>query len=170
MLLTNIGSEEPPTKGGMLGRGSIEGYAMRTRKNLEFIVGVHMAQIGDVHVVTHLVNSLVGLVVFPWERTLPESYRHLLLVDLEEKGWPAWDHGTSARPPKTLWQLIMHLRHAVAHGRVEFSSNSRNLDEVMLSFWNLPPGDAPRWDDRIRGDDLLEFCRRLSQLLENMTA
>jgi hypothetical protein len=47
-------------------RNESEGFAQRTRENLEFIT--HAKQQGShVHVVTQLVNSMLGLVIFPWE-------------------------------------------------------------------------------------------------------
>ena len=46
-------------------RGTSEGFAQRTRKNLLYIEEASRSG-ADVHAVTQIVNSLLGLVVFPW--------------------------------------------------------------------------------------------------------
>ncbi|MFE7803039.1 HEPN family nuclease [Nocardia sp. NPDC057440] len=163
----NEASSRPPPSGDILGRHTVEGFAIRTRKNLDFMHEAHEAGF-DVHIVTHLVNSLVGLVVIPWERTLHDSYRQLALTELEQKKWPVWDHCDSAQPPTTLWELVHNLRHSVAHGRVAFSSDAYTLGEVEFTFTNIPPRNGPRWDGRIQGDALFDFCQRLSKMLEGM--
>jgi hypothetical protein len=47
-------------------RNTIEGFAERTRKNLRFIVAAYDGG-QDVHTVTQLINSLLGLIVYPYE-------------------------------------------------------------------------------------------------------
>ena len=56
------------------GKGIVE----RTLKNLEYIQDAH-ARNDDVHVVTHLVTSLLGLVVLPWEKGLKKNMKDLTL-------------------------------------------------------------------------------------------
>jgi hypothetical protein len=48
-------------------RSDALGLAERTRKNLLFIEGA-FERGEDVHVITQVANSLLMLVVFPWER------------------------------------------------------------------------------------------------------
>jgi hypothetical protein len=48
----------------MPGRNETEGFAKRTRRNLDFILAAQQ-QHEDVHVVSQVVLSLLGIVVFP---------------------------------------------------------------------------------------------------------
>jgi hypothetical protein len=142
---------------GIPSRSETEGFAIRARKNLDFIVAAHESG-DDVHVVTQLVLSLLGIVVFPFER-LTHSVWRVSLTDLEVRGWPVWTHATEGYRPETLGDLLRVLRHAIAHGNVAFSSDSRYLREVTIYFANVPPSGRSRWDGSICGDELLRFCR-----------
>ena len=72
-------SQRPPD--GVPSRNETEGFAIRTKKNMDFIVAAHDSG-EDVHVVTQLVLSLLGMVVFPFER-LHGFLWHETLTDLE---------------------------------------------------------------------------------------
>src|SRR5437868_6710476 len=104
-------------------------FARRTRKNLDFVLAVSDER---VHPVTQLANSLLGLVVFPWEQTLVARLKKQRLELLSAHGWPKWqvDVGTV----KTLEDLIKRIRNATAHGNITFSSDSKNLADVELQI------------------------------------
>ena len=71
----------------MLSRNEAMGIVERTRKNLVYMREARRAG-ADVHEVTHLLNSLLGLVVVPWERQ-KELGANILDVDIETlAGWP----------------------------------------------------------------------------------
>lgn len=73
------------------GRNTLMGMAARVHKNLAFI-SESRKKGADVHVVTQLLLSLLGLIVFPVE-TIKENKSDVLqstLRDLEEAGWPHW--------------------------------------------------------------------------------
>jgi len=114
---------------GMPRRNEVEGFAIRTRKNLDFILAAHEEH-ADVHVVTQL-------------------------VELEAEGWPSWNYLDGSEPPTELSHLMAHLRHAVAHSNISFSSESRYLDGVTITFMNRIPKGGGEWRASIRGDDLL---------------
>ncbi|MGH9668363.1 MAG: HEPN family nuclease [Bryobacteraceae bacterium] len=92
-------------------------FARRTRVNIEFL---HEAKTrGEhVHIVTHLTNSLLGLIVIPKERYVFDRSKQITLVDLHAQGWPEWNItlDTGNERTTTLYGLIYHLRNAVAHG------------------------------------------------------
>lgn len=141
------------------------GFAERTKKNLVFIEGA-FREGADVHVVTQVILSLLGLVVFPWERHVEIRINNVPLRELHEEGWPRWNIavGTSG----TLSELVHRLRNATAHGRLTFSSESRSLDEVEISFWDSIGTAAPHWKADINGRDLYEFCLRFTDLVEDV--
>lgn len=150
------------------GRGETIGFAARTIRNLEYVVTAHACR-EPVHVVTQVVLSLLGLVVFPFEhlgKDVESSLGYDLSIEqLEAKGWPGWEQAEGSRHATTLAHLIRNLRHATAHGNIEFSTNSRFLEEVRVTFINAPPNRPWRWEASIGADDLLKFCRRYATLI-----
>jgi hypothetical protein len=155
---------------GMPSRNEVKGFAIRTRMNLDFILAAHEKQ-ADVHAVTQVVLSLLGLVVFPFERLMKGYRGSWPLAELETEGWPSWNYLDGSEPPAELTQLMANLRHAVAHSNIAFSSDSRYLNGVTITFMNRVPQrhGGGEWRASIRGDDLLTFCRRYLVLLENIT-
>ncbi len=147
-------------------RNDALGFAARTRKNLEFLDNA--ANTGeDVHVVTQLINSLLGLVVFLHERKLSSRFEKMLLADLDGEGWPHIEVTLGQNECSTLYQLMYHIRNAVAHGRLHFSSDSRRLHEVMVEFedWK-PSAKKPYVCFKLNGSALHEFCLKLMALVE----
>lgn len=148
-----------------ISRNDTLGFAHRTRKNLDYIQ--HAYKRGeDVHVVTQLTVSLLGLIVYPKERKLAERVRKLKLSDLETQGWPMWriDLGHA----DTFYQLIRTLRNAVAHGHVHFSSDDRDIENVTIQFENYHQSTKKlTWRASIASTQLDDFCRRFIELIES---
>jgi hypothetical protein len=120
--------------------------------------------------ITLAANSLLGLIVFPFTRSSDPkatystfSLRDAVLSDLYARGWPRWRQSPACY---MLENLIKNLRHAIAHGNVSFSDESRQLGAVELKFENYYRGRL-QWSGRIYGDDLFEFSRKLAQYLIN---
>jgi hypothetical protein len=156
------------TGGYSLERNTTEGFARRVRKNLEFIVQKrHEGE--DVHEVTQLTTSLLGLVTFPWEARALDQMESWLLSDLEKEGWPSW---TILRDRNnetvTLGKLIYHLRNAVSHRRLRFSSDGPDPREVEIEFEDALPRKPVDWHVRIPASDLKNFCDRFCQSLEDL--
>lgn len=148
----------------MMSRNDPLGLAARTRKNLAFIEDAfeHGA---DVHVVSQLGLSLLGLVVIPWERKVPGEVQKLSLSDLAAMEWPSWD--VIMGSVETLGDLLRRLRNAVAHGHIAFSSESRFLDHVHVHVWNRPKAeDTPSWYATMHAPKVKVFCYCLLDLLE----
>jgi hypothetical protein len=149
----------------MLSRNDPLGFADRTRKNLKRIQTAYAAN-EDVHVVTQVGNSLLGLIVFPFERKIAGGVADLKLSELSELGWPTWE--ITLGKANTLGQLIKHLRNATAHGRITFSSDSRRLEEVYIEVEDFRmKATEPFWRARIKASDLLTFCLRFIDLIEH---
>ena len=157
-------------------RNSVLGFAQRTRKNLEFIREARKSK-HDIHLVTHLINSLLGLVVVPMERHPKHALWEVTLEELEETHWPKWtiikdERGAASRktwtPTRTLGRLIVHLRNATAHGRFLFGDDpeSRNLSEVRVIVEDAPPRGSVNWQAEIGGEELYRFCLLLTEHIE----
>jgi hypothetical protein len=140
------------------------GFAQRTKKNLLHIEQARQAG-RDVHEVTQLGTSLLGLVVFPRERHLDAHVRNLNWARLRAEGWPHWE--ISLGDCNTLGDLIYHLRNAAAHGHMTFSSDDPDLKSVEIEVEDYKPGaSAPYWRASINGFDFREFCLRFISLVE----
>src|SRR5262249_28399444 len=128
-------------------RNDALGFANRTLKNMRHVETA--SENGeDVHVVTQLANSLLGLVVFPWERNFVAHIQRLKLVDLAARGWPKWN--VTLGSCRTLGELTRHLRNAVAHGRISYSSEGRSDLTVILTVTDCHIRNAaPYWEASI---------------------
>ena len=152
-----------------LERNTTEGFARRVRENLEFVTkGRREGE--DVHQVTQLVTSLLGLIVFPWEAGALARMEEWCLEELEKNGWPKWTivqdrNGETA----TLGKLIYHLRNAAAHRRIGFSSDDADMEEVVIHFEDARPKKPVDWRAEIQAADLQDFCVRFSRSLEELT-
>ena len=154
-------------------RNSTIGFATRTRKNLLKVMR-DFNEGEDFHIITHLVNSLLGIVVVPNERFRETELLSLSLEEIYRDGWPKWDillddPKDKQEKTETLGVLVSHLRNATAHGRFTFTgdSESRNLEEVWLVVEDRPRKKAKtNWRAMIRGTELLSFCLNLCDLME----
>ena len=145
-------------------RNDALGFAQRTRKNLLHIESARDDGI-DVHVVTQLGTSLLGLVVFPRAQDLDSKVRSLDWATLRADGWPEWRVTLGQCNP--LGDFIYHLRNAVAHGHVRFSSDDRDLNRVTIEVEDYKQGEsAPYWRACVSGRDLREFCLKFIDLVE----
>jgi len=149
-------------------RDTISGFARRVNKNLDFM-DTARENGKDIHIVTQLTCSLLGLIVFPYEhfkQTGALNFRNLSLDDLVDKGWPSWKF--HKEPSKSLDNHLFHLRNALSHRRVRFSSDDRSLFEVKVTFSDRKsPKECDYWSASIGGADLLDFVKRLSKLIDS---
>ncbi len=144
-------------------RNETLGFAERTKKNFLFIEAAYHHG-ADVHLVTQLITSLLGIVIFPWERVFQHRAKSTLLDELVANGWPAW--AMSGKACGTLEDLIEVLRHSLAHGNVRFSSESRRLADVQVELWNRPKNPILYWHGSISGNDLRTFCLNFLELVD----
>ena len=145
-------------------RNDALGFAARTRKNLLHIESARKQGV-DVHVVTQLGTALLGLIVFPREQHLDARVGSLDWDALRASGWPEWQ--VLLGECKTLGDFVYHLRNAVAHGHLMFSSDDRDLNRVTIQVEDYRLGaSAPCWRACIRGRDLREFCLKFIDLVE----
>ena len=147
------------------------GIETRTMTNLDFIKDVFDSspnkETAPVHIVTQIVNSLLGLLILPYENKWALYEDGTKLATLYTQDWPKWNmvlrkHGE----PKTLGKLAWHLRNAAAHGRYSFSSNSRDPQEVVITVKDKPEGGDINWIAEIRADKLYYFCQHLYRYME----
>jgi HEPN pEK499 p136 len=137
----------------------IRDFAERTRKNLR-IIEEHQAKGGEAYEVTQLVNSMLGLLVFPRERSIakiPKTSLH----DLEMAGWPVPKVVGNFSQAGDLYELIRYLRNAIAHFNIEFIGEKIHSVEV----WNTSPKGKMLWKAELGLEELRAIAERFTDLL-----
>ena len=97
-----------------------------------------------VHVITQLTLSLLGIVVFPYEKFDCAIFAKTI-ADIEAEGWLGWcvtlDRPKKGKPSTvTLGNLLWRLRNAVAHNGISFDSDVvfKARDEALTSSAPAP--------------------------------
>jgi hypothetical protein len=138
-------------------------FAKRTRANLEYIEQAEVR--GDqVFQVTQLVNSLLGLLVFPRERYLQEI-PPLTMQELANRGWPEITTIRGALREDNLRGLTQMLRNSIAHCNVEFVSGS-DSQITGLKVWNTNHG-RKTWEAEMQISQLRSIVLKFIELLES---
>lgn len=156
-------------------RNDAREFARRARQNLEFIEDAARGRTDrDIHVVTQLTLSLLGMLVFPKEKLFLDEIDKTPLADLAKQGWPIWNitrDEDSKKPTDTLGRLLDHVRNAVAHGRIIFTSDSPRIEEVALLVEDKYKSENPKpyWCAEIAARDLKDFCLRFLKLIDGIT-
>lgn len=127
----------------------VEDFAKRTRINLNIFRRIqkeHPEIIRcykkedpqtDMYEVTQLINSLLGLLVFPREEFVGKV-PHKSIGELKKDGWPIPRIKGNYRQINNLNQLVRCLRNAIAHCNVKFNGDT-NKNIVGLELWNQDP-------------------------------
>lgn len=151
-------------------------FSRRTRSNFEFI---EKTKSGDptapVYAVTQLTLSLLGIVVFPYERIDHPGILAKTVDEMMTEGWFGWsvilDCPKKGRSrTNTLRDLLFHLRNAVAHGRLTFSSDSARIADVVVTAEDQPnsEGAVVNWRAEITGPALKHFCLSFLQFVDGL--
>ena len=135
----------------------IKGFSDRTRKNLAFIEQEYKDG-ANVHVVTQVTLSLFGIIAFPFDKY--EALKTVLyqkpVETLMGVGWVKQvvklDASSKHSPTITINDLCYHLRNALAHGRITFSNDSRELSDLIITFEDV------KWRAEITGPEAKKFC------------
>ena len=145
-------------------------FAQRTLANLKYI-DAQVKGIPDekrkLYEVTQLVNSLLGLLVFPREQYMKEI-PETPLNELVAKGWPEIKTTRGTLPKDNLHQLMRMLRNGVAHCNLEFVSD---LDHKIcgIRIWNGKPCNecgAVTWEATLSIVDLRKIVEKFVELIE----
>ena len=139
-------------------RNDVYGFAMRTRKNLENI-NIAYSRGADVHPVTQVVCSLMGIAVFPWENSFKFINDDLSVTDIFTN--PPLHFEIQKGSVRNFGELLRIVRNSVSHRGIEFSSDSRNLNEVKITLTERKRSGRD-WEVRsvivFTGTQLLQLC------------
>ena len=115
----------------------IRDFAIRTKQNLKVIDEISMTSGSEVFEVTQLINSMLGLLVFP-QQTYVNRIPRISLSQLVDLGWPIPRVCGDFKQVKDLNELIRYLRNAVSHFNIRFVEDDRG-DISLLRVWNMRP-------------------------------
>jgi hypothetical protein len=162
------------------GENIIKFLAGRTKNNLKILKTLQDAEYDDVlksihekdpsidakiYEVTQLINSMLGLFVFPKEEYLDkilQSKSSILsgtIQDLAKDGWPiprVVDNYPQAKDPA---QLIGYMRNAFSHFNLELTTDqpSDGKPSIIkgLIIWNTPPNSTvPNWKAEVTIEEI----------------
>ena len=120
----------------------VHAFATRTRANLKVINALKSADL-EVFEVTQLVNSLLGLLIFPQQRYY-QSIPKIALSELAQSGWPKPLVVGEFPAVKNLKELMRYLRNAIAHFNVEYLSDESGEIRGMR-LWNINRNKEKDW-------------------------
>ena len=129
----------------------VRAFAMRTRANLKVINALESADL-EVFEVTQLVNSLLGLLVFPQQRYY-RSIPEIPLSELARAGWPEPLVVGEFPTVENLKDLMRYLRNAISHFNVEYLSDADGEIRGMR-LWNINRNREKDWVVELSLDDL----------------
>ncbi len=141
-------------------------FVERTRRNLQ--AARRLPSYGDdpFYDFTHLINSLLGLIVVPDQRMqdrLPPS----TFDELQADGWGLDVLSETEPGPSDLRALIHGMRNAVAHFRLEPLANEVTREIESVTLWNTNyAGTVRRWGVRFNLSELNSFVERLAAVLQ----
>lgn len=163
------------------------GLAQRTLKNLNFIQKAHAAGHAEVHVITQMMNSLLGLLVFP----VKDEF-HIPLKAVSLSNPPDFQAVRQSLPAfpllpslavvlfgncSDLSRFFTRLRNAISHKHLTFSGDpdSRCLSKVTLTFkdrekWkggSKQQRDAFDWEISMNAEDLEKLIRYVGEDIIN---
>jgi len=140
-------------------------FAKRTRANLETI---ERDKGSGVYEVTQLLNSMLGLLVFPQQNYM-DKIPETPWQDLVKSGWPEIKVIKGKPSFDNLRQLIRMLRNGVSHCNVRFIADN-NKQITGLRIWNNAGGDSLKrknWEAELSIADLRSIAINFIELIES---
>jgi HEPN pEK499 p136 len=130
----------------------VKDFAERTVANLR-IIRDSKKEDDNRFEITQLINSLLGLIVFPHEKLDSDIPQHSF-DRLESMGWPLFkvEPGDDNTGCNNLRLLIENLRNGIAHGKFDFYGQKHIESVTITNDWN-----GKRWKGTIGVGNLRRF-------------
>ena len=110
----------------------VRDFATRTLKNLEAIENaVRRDGEAELYEVTQLINSMLGLLVFPEQKYLNNVPR-TSLGELRSQGWRVPEMKGTPPHADNLRELVRCLRNGISHFNIEFTSDGHVLTGIKI--------------------------------------
>ena len=139
-------------------------FARRTRCNLETVRSVQKSSPDlEVYEVTQLINSMLGLLVFP-QQTFIDSIPPKLLGELRGEGWPIPEILGNYPQVKNINQLVKYLLNAITHSNVKFIPD-QDKQISGLELWNINSKGRITWRAKVSIDEIEKITEKFTALL-----
>lgn len=140
----------------------VRDFAVRTKKNLQAVEHL-LAQGSEVYETTQLINSMLGLLVFPREEFVSRIPK-IPFGELTRTGWPSPRVRNGFPQVEDLSQLVRYLRNAIAHFNIEFLvDDHRHISGLRV--WNTGRSGKKTWDAELTLSDLRRIADHFTDLL-----
>ena len=150
-------------KSHMMYEDVVANFAKRTMKNLQALESLQQ-QGADVFEVTQLINSMLGLLIFPREEFVGRIPKKSL-PELKSEGWPVPKVSPGFRQVANLNELVRYLRNAISHFNIKFIEDGNNKI-CTLRVWNIETrGGKKTWEADLGLTDLRAIAERFTRLL-----
>ena len=140
----------------------VKDFVKRTKQNNLML---HKLQIENPNLefyeVTQLINSLLGLLIFPQQEYL-DRIPKTPLDELAKSGWPIPKVVGDYPQVKNLNQLVRYLRNAIAHFNIKFYDEFQQI--AGLTVWNKYDGEIT-WKATLTNSDIEEITNRFVDLM-----
>jgi len=145
----------------MIYENLVKDFANRTRINLSIIKDKAEAD-QNAYEVTQLINSMLGLLVFPREEFF-EKIPETNLKNLEKDGWPIPRIRGKYKQASNLKQLIRYLRNGIVHFNINFTETYGVIDGLII--WNKSLKGMKNWEVELKIKELDAFTDRITRLI-----
>lgn len=151
----------------MMYENLIHDFARRTLANLDAVAHLRR-QNSEIqfYEVTNLINSMLGLLIFP-QQAFVNRIPPIPLSELEEQGWAIPRVTGKFAQVRDLNQLVRYLRNAIAHCNVKFKAGAE--DEIVgLIVWNNDtrrPGSPKTWQAELSLEEIESITRKFVALI-----
>lgn len=142
----------------------VKDFAYRTRKNLDALRELHETEPDRVYEVTQLINSMLGLLIFPQQQYI-DAIPEISLDELKQQGWPIPRVMGVYPQVSNLKQLVRYLRNAIAHFNLKFRGNGAG-QIAGLCVWNEDPRtNTITWMAELTVEDLEKITDKFTEQL-----
>ncbi|PQV63899.1 hypothetical protein B1R32_108110 [Abditibacterium utsteinense] len=139
-------------------------FADRTLHNLQLMREIQKTQPeAKAFEVTQLINSLLGLLVFPKERYL-DGIPEKTWEQLKAEGWLIPNVRSGCEPPPNLKEFLRLMRNAIAHFNIEFLPDQNN-EIAGIRVWNKNRG-VKNWEAELNLEQLEDIALRFVNILK----
>lgn len=138
-------------------------FARRTQHNLHAIRTLNAGTGQGAYEVTALINSMLGLLVFP-QQAFCDQIPELPLGTMKANGWPLPQVAAEYSDVDNLRTLIRYVRNAISHFHIKFLTDS--TDQISgLTIWNEDRFGNKSWEGHFSLGELESFSNKFVDLL-----
>jgi hypothetical protein len=140
----------------------VKDFVKRTKQNNEMLRKLQIENPNlEFYEVTQLINSLLGLLVFPQQEYL-DDIPNTPLDELAKSGWPIPKVVGDYPQVEDLNQLVRYLRNSIAHFNIIFFDEFQQI--AGLTVWNERKGEIT-WKATLTISDIEEITNRFVDLM-----